>query len=69
MTATRVHAEAFEQLTRALINAAARGERPRCGDGETSHYWTSEHEGERQLAALWCAGCPVQSECLEASEP
>jgi hypothetical protein len=53
MTAARV---ATDQLTKALINAAARGIRPRCGDYEVNHYGLSEHEGER---ARLCRGCPV----------
>jgi hypothetical protein len=43
MTTTRTRAaEANDALTRALINAAAKGLRPRCGDYETSHLWLSE---------------------------
>jgi hypothetical protein len=42
MTSTHIRASAAsEALTRALISAAARGVRPRCGDYETS-YWLSE---------------------------
>jgi hypothetical protein len=59
---------ASDQLTRRLIELARAGIRPRCGDAGTSRYWTSEHEGERQLAALWCNGCPVLAECFEAGK-
>jgi hypothetical protein len=58
---------ASAELTSALIRAAARGIRPRCADAETSHYWTSESEGERRLAQLWCAGCEVEIECFAAA--
>jgi hypothetical protein len=57
-----------DKLTRALINAAARGVRPRCGDYETSYLWLSEDAGERQLAALMCAGCAVLQECDEVGQ-
>ena len=60
--------EANEQLTRALVTAAARRIRPRCGDYEVSHYWLSEHEGERALAATWCTGCVVFTECGEVGQ-
>jgi len=64
MTATAKHAsQASEALTRALLDAASRGVRPRCGDYETSHWFLSDHEGERAQAALLCAGCCVLSEC------
>jgi hypothetical protein len=69
MTAARVASgEANDQLTKALINAAARGIRPRCGDFEVSHYWLSEYEGERALAASWCTGCAVFAECGEVGQ-
>lgn len=55
-------------LTRSLIQAASRGLRPHCSQPETHSYWTSEHEGERAHAALWCTGCPVWVECGEAAE-
>lgn len=60
--------QASDRLTRRLIDLALRGVRPRCGDAETSHYWTSEHEGERKQAALWCTGCEVLAECFAAAK-
>jgi hypothetical protein len=39
---------ATDRLTMSLIQLARQGIRPRCGDGETSNCWTSEHEPERQ---------------------
>ena len=70
MTTTRLRAEAEagERLTRALIDAAARGVRPRCGDYETSYLWLSELEHERQRAARLCADCVVIAECDEVGK-
>jgi hypothetical protein len=63
MTATRVHSEASEQLTRALITLASRGERPRCGDGESSWMWLDEDPNVRRIATAMCSGCGVIAEC------
>jgi hypothetical protein len=67
MTAThlRAAAEASERLTQALINAAARGQRPRCGDSETSWMWLDEDPRHRAIAATYCNGCPVFEPCDE----
>lgn len=54
-------------LTRALLTLASRGERPRCGDPLTHDYWLSEDPAERALAATWCGGCPVLTECRDAA--
>jgi hypothetical protein len=43
-----------DTLTRALINAAARGIRPRRGDSETAYLSLSEHDGERAIAVMLC---------------
>jgi hypothetical protein len=59
---------ASEKLTRALINAAAKGQRPPCGDPETHHLWLSEEAQERRLAKQWCLDCPCLAECLAAAE-
>jgi hypothetical protein len=67
MTTRQRAAQANEQLTRALLTLAAQGQRTNCSDPETHHYWTSEHERERVLAASACHGCPVTLECLEAA--
>jgi hypothetical protein len=48
MTAARV---ATDQLTRALINLAARGLCTHCSDVGTSALWISNHPGERTQAA------------------
>ena len=65
MTAAR---QASDALTRRLIDLARQGIRPRCGDYETSHYWTSEHEAERKQAAQWCTGCPMFLPCGQPAE-
>jgi hypothetical protein len=57
-----------DKLTRALIDAASRGQRPNCGDVEIHRWWTSEHDSERALAALRCHGCVVFDPCGEAAE-
>ena len=64
-TTARRAAEANDALTRALINAAARGDRPRCGDGEISWMFLDEDPRPRAIAATYCAGCPVWAECDE----
>jgi hypothetical protein len=60
--------EASDALTRALVDAAARGQRPRCGDYETAHLWLSEHDGERKQAAIMCTGCVVWAECDQVGQ-
>jgi Transcription factor WhiB len=60
-------ATAADQLTRALRDHAALGERPHCSDPELSHLWLSESDQERAVAATLCPGCPVQLECWSAA--
>ena len=55
-----------EELTRALLDLATNGERPRCGDPETHALWLSDDHEERKLAATWCDGCPILQPCAEA---
>jgi hypothetical protein len=64
MTA-RDAARASDRLTRALLDLASCGQRPRCGDYETSYLWLSEDAQDRRLAALMCTGCAVWAECDE----
>ena len=54
-------------LTRAIVRAAAAGNRPRCGDPVTHDLWLSEDRAEREQAAHWCTGCPVLTECHTAA--
>jgi hypothetical protein len=67
MTTTRLRAEAqaSDALTRALINAASRGERPRCGDAEVAWMFLDEDPRHRAIAATYRAGCPVFEPCDE----
>jgi hypothetical protein len=60
-------AAAGEQLTAALINAAAQGLRTPCSEPDTHHYWLSEDPAERKKAARWCRGCPVLHDCGAAA--
>jgi hypothetical protein len=59
---------ASARLNMALLTIAAQGLRTPCSQPETHSYWTSEHVGERQLAMLWCGGCPVFEPCGDAAE-
>jgi hypothetical protein len=59
---------ASDQLTLALLNMAARGERTHCSDPTTHQLWLSEHEGERQVAVMLCDHCPVLTVCRETAE-
>jgi len=61
-------AEANDALTQALVRAAARRQRPRCGDIETAYLWLSDHDSERKQAALMCRGCVVWMECDEVGQ-
>jgi hypothetical protein len=67
MTTTDAHAAAKADgaLTRALIDLASRGGRPRCGGYGDAHLFLSEDEHDRQLATLMCAGCVVFEPCGE----
>jgi hypothetical protein len=56
MTAARV---ATDQLTRALLDMAARGQRSHCSDPTCHHLWLSEHDAERATAVMMCDHCPV----------
>jgi Transcription factor WhiB len=56
-----------DRLTRALITAAAAGQRPNCSDAG-SWLWLSEDPADRAEAALRCRGCPVFEPCGTAAE-
>jgi hypothetical protein len=51
MTRRITEAQASEALTRALITAAAAGQRPRCSDGEVSWMFLDEDDRIRSIAA------------------
>jgi hypothetical protein len=69
MTTTRLRAaEANDNLTKALLNLAARGGRPRCGDYETSWMWLDDDPHIRAQAAAMCSGCPLLQPCDEVGQ-
>lgn len=59
---------ARDDLDRALLDLAADGRRPRCGEPADHLLWTSESADERARAAGLCVGCPVLQECAQAAE-
>ncbi|BAK36062.1 hypothetical protein MLP_30480 [Microlunatus phosphovorus NM-1] len=59
---------AREQLTLALVQLAADGRRPPCGDYGAHDVWLSDDPDIRALAADWCTGCPVREQCHNAAE-
>ena len=65
MTAARV---ASDQLTRALLDMAARGERTHCSDPATHHLWLSEDQRDRDIAVMMCTHCPVLTVCRDTAE-
>jgi hypothetical protein len=68
MTTCSAEAEAGDALTRALINAAARGQRPRCGDAEVSWMFLDEDPRHRAIAATYCNGCVAWVECDQVGQ-
>lgn len=59
---------ARDQLDRALLNLAAEGRRPRCGEHGDGHLWTSESPEDRRKAADLCTHCPILHPCALAAE-
>jgi len=59
---------AAERLTRRLVDLAAHGERPRCGEPGGHELWCSDDATDRAQAASWCAGCAVLVECGGAAD-
>jgi hypothetical protein len=59
---------ATAKLNRALVDLAARGERPRCADPVDHARWTSDDPHDRAIAARWCGGCAVLTLCGDAAE-
>jgi len=59
---------AAERLTRALVDLATQGRRPRCGEPGGHELWLSDDATDRALAASWCAGCAVLTECGAAAD-
>lgn len=52
----------------ALTTWAADGFRPRCGDAETHDIFVSDQHEHQQLAARWCAACPLRAPCTAADD-
>ena len=59
---------AAETLTRRLVDLAAHGRRPRCGEPGGHEMWLSDDATDRAQAASWCTGCPVMAECAAAAD-
>jgi len=59
---------AAETLTRALVDLATEGRRPRCGETGGHELWCSDDPTDRAPAARWCTGCPVKVECAAAAD-
>lgn len=59
---------ARDRLDRALLDLAADGRRPRCGEPASHHLWTSEDRAERARAARLCSACPILRQCGLAAE-
>jgi len=59
---------ASDRLTGALLDLAARGQRPPCGEFGAAELWTSDDYRERRLAVAWCEPCPIKAECHAAAE-
>lgn len=51
-------------LSQALVQLAAEGRRPPCGDPEAKPLFTSDNPEEREAAAHRCRHCPISRECL-----
>lgn len=52
----------------ALVDLAAKGERPRCGWPDIGPWFTSDDHEDRARAARRCAGCPVLELCAAVAE-
>ncbi len=59
---------AADRLTRRLVDLAAHGRRPRCGEAGGHELWCSDDVSDRAQAASWCTGCPVLIECTAAAD-
>jgi len=59
---------AAEQLTRAMVDLATQGRRPRCAEPGGHELWTSDDAADRAQAATWCIGCAVLVECAAAAD-
>jgi Transcription factor WhiB len=58
---------ASDRLTRRLLDLVATGVKPHCSDPSDAWRWLSEDVNDRRIAAAFCSGCPVHTECDEAA--
>lgn len=58
---------AHELLIRALVEVAATGQRPPCGDYAGDSPWLSDDHRQRVQAAALCATCPAITACDDAA--
>lgn len=59
---------ARDRLDRALLDMAARGQRPPCGQPWGDGLWTSESHEDRARAAVLCRPCPLLEPCAATAE-
>lgn len=59
---------ARDELDRALLHLAERGQRPPCAQRWAGDLWVSDDHGERREAARLCSGCPVLEQCAAAAD-
>lgn len=59
---------ARDQLTLALVQLAADGGRPPCGEYGGHELWTSDDAEDRAIAAARCLDCPILTECRAAAD-
>lgn len=59
---------ARDELDRALLHLAERGQRPPCAQRWAGDLWTSDDAGDRRQAAVLCRPCPVLEACAAAGD-
>lgn len=59
---------ARDRLDRALVDLAARGQRPPCGQPWAEGLWVSDDYRDRLEAARLCRPCPVLEACRAAAD-
>lgn len=59
---------ARDRLDGALVNLAAAGRRPVCGEPWSEALWTSDDADDRAEAARLCQRCPLLAPCAAAAE-
>lgn len=59
---------AREALDAALLDMAARGDKPRCAWPDLAPLFVSDDHDDRARAARRCWGCPVHAQCGAAAD-